>query len=54
MRDPADYRRSLEMLRVMQEAVPRLVIFPGHDLTPRKLTDRRDLPLAMPVAGTMP
>lgn len=44
MQKPADYRRSLEMIRAMQEAMPRLVVFPGHDLTPRKLSNRDDLP----------
>ncbi|MBI4422830.1 MAG: MBL fold metallo-hydrolase, partial [Elusimicrobia bacterium] len=51
MQDPAAYRRSLEMLRAMQAAMPRLVIFPGHDLTPRKLSDRTDLPLSEPPAA---
>lgn len=43
--DPAAYRRSLEMIRAMQQAMPRLVVLPGHDLTPRKLSTRDDLPL---------
>lgn len=46
MQKPADYRRSLEVIRAMQEAMPRLVVFPGHDLTPRKLSSRDDLPPA--------
>lgn len=45
MQDPAAYRRSLEMIRAMQEVMPRLVVFPGHDLTPRKLSNREDLPI---------
>lgn len=48
MASPADYRRSIEMIRAMQQALPRLVVFPGHDLTPRKLSDRTDLPLVAP------
>lgn len=45
------YGRSLHAMRAMQEAVPRLVIFPGHDLTPRVLSGRPDLPLAVFPAG---
>ena len=48
MSDPRAYRRSLETIRAMQEALPRLVVFPGHDLTSRKLSDRDDLPLVTP------
>ncbi|MBI4346512.1 MAG: MBL fold metallo-hydrolase [Elusimicrobia bacterium] len=48
MADPRAYRRSLETIRAMQAAMPRLVVFPGHDLTPRKLSDRDDLPLITP------
>lgn len=40
------YWRALHSIRAMQAAVPRLVVFPGHDLTPRLLSDRTDLPLA--------
>lgn len=40
------YWRRLYELRDMQEAVPRLVIFPGHDLTPLKLHPRDDVSLA--------
>ena len=47
MQDPVAYRHSLEVIRAMQDAVPRLVVFPGHDLTPRKLSNRDDLPLAV-------
>ncbi|MBI5200959.1 MAG: MBL fold metallo-hydrolase [Elusimicrobia bacterium] len=50
MSDPKAYRRSLETIRAMQEALPRLVVFPGHDLTSRKLSDRDDLPLVEPAA----
>lgn len=39
------YWRSLHIIRAMQEAVPRLVVFPGHDLAPRTLSQRDDLPL---------
>lgn len=39
------YWRRLFMMRAMQEAVPRLVIFPGHDLAPLKLQPRPDIAL---------
>ena len=41
--DMEQYMRSLHALRALQAAVPRLVIFPGHDLTPRALSGRQDL-----------
>ena len=43
--DLNQYWRRLYMLRAMQEAVPQLVIFPGHDLTPLKLQPRPDITL---------
>lgn len=45
--DLSQYWRSLHIIRAMQEAAPRLVVFPGHDLVPRTLTGRQDLPLAV-------
>jgi len=45
MQDPVAYAHSIQILRAMQDAMPLLVIFPGHDLTPRTLTRRDDLPL---------
>ena len=44
--DLAQYWRRLYQMRVMQEALPRLVIFPGHDLAPLKLQPRGDVTLA--------
>lgn len=43
--DLAAYWRSLHALRAMQQAIPRLILLPGHDLTPRTLTNREDVPL---------
>lgn len=40
------YWRRLYQLRAMQEAIPQLVIFPGHDLQPLKLQPREDVTLA--------
>lgn len=54
MAAPSAYRRSLETIRAMQAAMPRLVVFPGHDLAPRKLSNRDDLPLVTPPATESP
>ncbi|MDD5655914.1 MAG: N-acyl homoserine lactonase family protein [Elusimicrobia bacterium] len=43
MTDPLQYWRKLNMMKRMQEAVPQLVILPGHDLTPLKLQPRPDI-----------
>lgn len=43
--DLDDYWRRLYQLRDAQEAAPRLVIFPGHDLAPLKLRPRADVEL---------
>lgn len=40
------YWRRLYQMKYMQEALPRLVIFPGHDLAPLKLQPRGDVTLA--------
>jgi glyoxylase-like metal-dependent hydrolase (beta-lactamase superfamily II) len=44
--DVKQYWRRLYEMRDMQQAVPQLVIFPGHDLTPLKLHPRSDVALA--------
>ncbi len=44
--DLKQYWRRLYEMRDMQQAVPQLVIFPGHDLTPLKLHPRDDVKLA--------
>lgn len=44
--DLPEFWRSIHRMRAMQEAIPRLVIFPGHDLSPRTLAPRDDMPLA--------
>lgn len=44
--DLEKYWRRLFAMRAMQEAVPQLVIFPGHDLGPLKLQPRREVILA--------
>ena len=41
--DLGDYWRSLHLIRAMSAAVPRLVVFPGNDLTPLKLVRRKDI-----------
>ena len=41
------YQRRLRQMKSLQEAVPRLVIFPGHDLQPLTLQPRRDISLAL-------
>lgn len=46
LHDAAQYRRRLHAMRAMQEEVPQLVIFPGHDLTPLRLQPRADITLA--------
>ncbi len=46
MEDPVAYRHSIDTMRAMQRVVPRLVIFPGHDLTPLALSGRQDIPVA--------
>lgn len=43
--DLEDYWRTLHVLKRMRESVPRLVIVPGHDLTPLKLALRKDIPI---------
>jgi N-acyl homoserine lactone hydrolase len=40
------YWRRLYQMKYMQEALPRLVIFPGHDLQPLTLQPRADVTLA--------
>ena len=40
------YWRRLYEMKYMQEAVPRLVIFPGHDMQPLVLQPRADVSLA--------
>ena len=44
--DLTAYWRRLYQMRAMQEAIPQLVIFPGHDLQPLKLQPRDDVTLA--------
>ncbi|MBI3507577.1 MAG: N-acyl homoserine lactonase family protein [Proteobacteria bacterium] len=39
------YWRSISQIRAMAEALPRLVVFPGQDLSPRTISSRTDLPL---------
>ncbi|HAM34445.1 MAG TPA: hypothetical protein DEB40_13350 [Elusimicrobia bacterium] len=46
MHAPLQYWRKLNMLKQMQDAVPQLIIFPGHDLMPLKLQPRPDISLA--------
>lgn len=43
MADPAQYWRKLNMINRMQQSVPALVVFPGHDLMPLKLQPRPDI-----------
>lgn len=40
------YWRRLYQMKYVQDALPRLVIFPGHDLQPLKLQPRSDVTLA--------
>lgn len=44
--EPSQYWRRLYEMRDMVAALPQLVIFPGHDLTPLKLHPRDDIELA--------
>ncbi len=44
--DIKEYWRRLFMIKALQEAVPRLVVFPGHDLAPLRLQPRPDVTLA--------
>lgn len=44
--DLDQYWRRLYQLKYAQQAVPQLVIFPGHDLEPLKLQPRGDVTLA--------
>lgn len=41
--DLNQYWRRLYEMRAMQEAIPQLVIFPGHDLDPLKIQPRDDV-----------
>lgn len=44
--DVPSYIRRLHEMKDMQEAAPRLVIYPGHDLSPLKLHPRGDVSLS--------
>lgn len=44
--DIKEYWRRLFMIKSLQEAVPQLVVFPGHDLAPLRLQPRPDVTLA--------
>jgi glyoxylase-like metal-dependent hydrolase (beta-lactamase superfamily II) len=44
--DISRYWRRLYEMKYMQDALPRLVIFPAYDLTPLKLQPRPDISLA--------
>ena len=45
MMDSKQYWRTLNMIHQMQQAVPQLVVFPGHDLLPLKLQPKPDIVL---------
>lgn len=49
--DLDQYWRRLYEMKYMQEALPRLVIFPGHDLQPLTLQPRPDVTLVAPLPG---
>ncbi len=43
--DLGEYWRSLHMIRAAMRGVPRLVVVPGNDLKPLKLSGRTDIPV---------
>ncbi|MFH1723802.1 MAG: hypothetical protein ABII00_04170 [Elusimicrobiota bacterium] len=45
IQDLEEYWRSLHIIRASARGVPRLVVFPGNDLTPLSLSGRSDIPL---------
>lgn len=48
IKDEKLYWRRVHQIRVMQEAVPRLVVLPAHDPVPLKLQPRNDATLVAP------